>query len=198
MAYLYHMRTILVALICLLFGSVAYAQKDSLQLDENNRYVYYHVVDKPGLTADTLYNRLKLYVRSPSFKSADVKLTPSQITVTGNFLVYNGSSVMRKESGAVTFELFIETRDQKYRYKVYNFIFTPYIRDRFNNMVPAAGGGLPIEKLQAKYTKKDVINIMAQVGSFSTTTGQKLQLYAEKVPSSPQNTPVKQVDTKKW
>ncbi|TSD66537.1 hypothetical protein FFF34_003785 [Inquilinus sp. KBS0705] len=193
------MKKILLGFLCMWFAQTASAQKDSLQFDENNNYVYYHVVDKPGFTADTLYNRSRAFTKA--FKlliPADKKFAPNSVDGKGKFLVYNGPSMIRKETGAISYTLFIETKEGKYRYKLSDFLYTPYVRDRFNNMVPVAGLDIPLEKLQTKYGKKEADAILAQAGAFSISTANKIKEYMDKVSNFKKAEPVKKVATDKW
>ena len=151
MAIFIIMKKLLFSLVCVLCSQVVSAQKEMLQLDEANKYVYYQVVDKQGVTADTLYERGSYFINMTNPESKQESFVANTITTKGKFLVYNGSTVAKKAGGEISYILHIETKDQKYRYKISDFIFTPYTRDRFNNMVPMPGIEVPIEKLTSKY-----------------------------------------------
>jgi len=198
MPYLYHMKKLLFGFICLWFAQTAAAQKDSLQIDEANKYVYYKVADKPGLTADTLYNRGLSFIKAADVKVDAVKAATNTVRGKAKFVVYNGISVMKKESGVINYTLFIETKDGKYRYKLSDFVFTPYTRDRFNNMVPVDGIEIPVEKLETKYSKKEATEILNQAGKFSQATGNTITGYMNKVSNIKKAEPVKKVATDKW
>ncbi|MBD1391848.1 DUF4468 domain-containing protein [Mucilaginibacter glaciei] len=192
------MKKLLIALICVSASHVAFAQKELLQLDETNKYVYYQVVDKPGVVADTLYNRSLTFAKTAVPKTKPQNVVANAVVTKGKFLVYSGSSVVRKEGGEVSYTLFIESKDQKYRYKVSDLIFTPYARDRFGNMVAIPGVEVPLEKLTIKYSQKEADNYLAQTGAFCKQTGETLKRYMDKLSNIRKVEPVKKVATDKW
>jgi hypothetical protein len=198
MPYLYNMKKLLFGFICVWFAQTASAQKDSLQTDEADKYVYYKVVDKAGLTADTLYNRGRAFIKAADVKVDAGKAAANTLNGKAKFVVYNGVSVMKKESGVINYTLFIETKDGKYRYKLSDFVFTPYTRDRFNNMVPVDGIEIPIEKLETKYSKKEAADILNQTGKFSQATGNNITAYMNKLSNIKKAEPIKKVATDKW
>ena len=199
MAYLYHMKKVVFGLFCLLCFKVAAAQDVPLDFDENNKYVYYQVVDMPGITADTLYQRGWQFAKDLNTKNRPSKGKAAYaLNTKGNFLVYTGSSIIKKETGAVSYTLNIEAKDQKFRYKFGNFVFVPYKRDRFNNMTAQPGIEIPAEKLMSKYTAKEADGLIAQIAAFSKASGENLKLKMQKVavlqkPQSP-----KKVATDNW
>jgi hypothetical protein len=199
MAYLYYMKKLLSGLLCILCSQMVLAQKDSLQFDEDNKYVYYRVVDKPGITADTLYNRAWNFAKNFNPKSMPEKgHAENALNTSGKFLVYNGISLMKKESGEISYILNIQSKDQRYRYKISSFVFTPYKRDRFGNMVPVPGMEVPLEKLSAKYSQKELDAYLKQIGEFCIGASGRLKLYMDKQPVVIKEQPVKKVITDKW
>jgi hypothetical protein len=198
MAYLYNMKKLLFGLVCLMCSQTASAQKELLQFDEANKYVYYQVVDKPGLTADTLYQRGLYFAKIANPKNKPENVVANAIITKGKFLVYTGSSVVKKEGGEISYTLFIETKDQKYRYKISDFVFTPYKRDRFGNMTAIPGVEVPLEKLTSKYSQKEADNYLAQTGAFCQATGNSLKQHMDKVSIARKAEPIKKVATDKW
>jgi len=184
-------------MVCLLLLQAAWAQKDSLQFDESNIYVYYHVVDKPGLSADTLFKRAWYFAKAADYM-IKIEALPNAFTTTGKFLIYSGVSVVKKESGEVNYTLLIETKDNKYRYKLGGFVFTPYKRDRFGNMVAVPGIKVPLEKLLSKYSLKEANPILDQAGGFAIATGNKLSSFMERTSSVIKIQTVKKVATDRW
>jgi hypothetical protein len=198
MAYLCYMKKLLFSLVCIMCSQIASAQKEILQLDEASKYVYYQVVDKQGVAADTLYQRGSYFVKMAHPKSKPESVVANAIVTKGKFLVYNGSSVVKKEGGEISYTLHIETKDQKYRYKISDFVFTPYTRDRFDNMVPMPGIEVPIEKLTSKYSQKEADNYLSQTGMFCQATSKSLKQYMDKMSIARAEEPVKKVVTDKW
>lgn len=198
MAIFIIMKKLLFSLVCVLCSQVVSAQKEMLQLDEANKYVYYQVVDKQGVTADTLYERGSYFIKMTNPENKQESVVANTITTKGKFLVYNGSTVAKKAGGEISYILHIETKDQKYRYKISDFIFTPYTRDRFNNMVPMPGIEVPIEKLTSKYSQKEADNYLNQTGMFCQATSNKLKQYMDKISTTKREGAIKKVVTDKW
>ena len=199
MAYLYNMKKILSGLFFLLCFQSAWAQKDSLQFDENNKYVYYRVVDKPNITADTLYNRAWDFAKSFNPKSKPEKgQAENALNTSGKFIVYNGVSVMKKETGEIRYILNIQSKDQRYRYKISSFVFIPYKRDRFGNMTAVPGVEVPLEKLLSAYSQREADNYLSQTGAFCIAAANRLKLYMDKQPVIKKEEAVKKVATDKW
>jgi hypothetical protein len=71
-------------------SQIASAQKEMLQLDEASKYVYYQVVDKQGVAADTLYQRGSYFIKMAHPKSKPESVVANAIVTKGKFLVYNG------------------------------------------------------------------------------------------------------------
>ena len=199
MPYLYNMKKILFSLVCLFTVQVASAQKDSLAFDEGNNYIYYRVIDKPALTADTLYNRAWAFASSFNTASKPAKgQAENTLNTSGKFLVYSGVSLMRKEAGEISYTLNIQTKDNRYRYRISNFVFKPYQRDRFGNMVVIPGVEVPLEKMETRYGKKDTDNYLDQVATFCIATSAKLKIAIDKLPVVVKKETVKKISTQNW
>ena len=175
------------------------AQQDLLSFDEHNKYIYYQVVDMPGIPADTLYARGLNFLKTeyPKFR---LKGTPNanNISGEGKFLTYSGVSVLKHESGEITYSLSIEFKDQKYRYWLTGFTFTPYVRDRYGNFVPERGIAIPLETAISKLNKKDVDSYLNDTGAFCKQLGERLKLDITKVPAPKKTETTKKVVTDNW
>ncbi|WP_162276832.1 DUF4468 domain-containing protein [Mucilaginibacter pedocola] len=188
------MKKLFLSIACFLAVQAAMAQKEVLQFDENNKYVVYQVVDKSGMTADTLYQRAAGFVgKSGSKKNGGT------VTQKDKLVVYASGLLTKKEVGEVTYVLTIETKDQKYRYKFADFVFKPYKRNRYGNMATQPGLDVPLEKLWTKYDDKETDGMLAQVGTFCKTNAAQLMLVMDKVQilRKPEDN-VKRVETDKW
>ncbi|WP_374948256.1 DUF4468 domain-containing protein [Mucilaginibacter sp.] len=184
--------------ILILFTQTARAQKEILQSDEGNKYVYYRVVDKSGVSADTLYSRSLSFMKMANLKFNPASTDDRAVTGKGKFMVYNGSSIVRKEAGEVTYKLYIESKDQKYRYKVSDFVFTPYRRDRYGNMVAVTGVEVAFEKLATKFTQKEADSYLNQTGSFCQATADAISKQMNKVSQTKIILPPNKVNTYNW
>jgi hypothetical protein len=197
MAYLYYMKKLFFSIVCILLINTARAQKDVLQFDEDNKYVYYQVVDKKGFSADTLYNRGLVFMKSQGLK-ADGDAKAGTITAKPKLVVYTNSLVSKKEAGEVSYILNVDTKDQKYRYKFAGFVFKPYKINRYGSMATQPGVEIPLEKLWTKYSAKETDALLDQIGTFCKTTATKLLQQMDKVPVLRAEEPVKKVATDKW
>ena len=185
------------ALVYVLFAKMAFAQQGLLSFDEHNKYIYYQVADAPGLPQDTLHVRGLSFLKTYYPKSKLKPITEGKIISGENkFLVYGGISVLKHEKGEIAYEFNIEFKDQKYRYWLTNFIFTPYQRDRYGNFVPQLGIDIPLETALTKLDKKDVDGYLDETGAFCKQFGDRLKQFIISAPKKEET--VKKVVTDKW
>ena len=194
------MKKLFVVLVCLLTVKSAVAQKDLLSLDEHNKYIYYQVISQPGLTADTFQNRSQYFLKTNYPKD---QLTKSQaaesITGTGKLLMLTGISAAKHIDGEVSYTFNIEYKDQKYRYWLTDFVFTPYYVDRYGNSVPKPGIDIPLEEGTAKLEKGQLSNYSIQISNYSKQFGDKLKQYMLMISAAPVKVDKKKViTTKDW
>jgi hypothetical protein len=193
------MKKLFIAITCFLFAKAALAQKELLPFDENNKYIYYQVVEQPGLTADTMYNRGLYFLKTayPKLKVKPDKVNES-ISGTGKFIV-TSTLLLKREDGEISFTYTIESKEQKYRYWLTNFMFAPYKTDRYGKSVPADGIEIPLEKGTAKLDKKIVDNYLNQTGAYSKQFGDKLKQYMARILAThTKETKTKVISTKNW
>jgi hypothetical protein len=178
------MKRIFIGLLLLLFAKTTFAQKDSLSFNEQNKYIYYHVVEQPGSTVDTLQTRALYFLKSAYPKTRiDKSSEPANITGNGIFLVYSGTTLVKSQDGQISYSCTIECKDQKYRYWLTDFVYTPYKTDRYGNSVPELGGDIALENAK-KFNKGQADNYLNQAGAFSKQFGDKLKQYMLKVSSA--------------
>jgi len=170
------MKRIIIAAFLILLAKVSPAQQDLLSFDEHNKYIYYQVVDIPGITADSLHGRGWYFLKTTYPKYKLKNPNAGSITGEGRFMIYNGLSILKHEGGEISYQLNIEFKDQKYRYWLTSFIFTPYERDRYGNFVPKLGIEIPLETAQSKLDKKELDNYLNETGAFCKQFGDKLKL----------------------
>lgn len=178
-------------------AKIASAQKELLVLNEQNKYIYYKVVDQAVFSADTLHQRaahlVKIY---PRFKvTADEGL---DVAGTGSFLAMNTLAIVKHINGEVKFTVNVECKDQKYRYWLTGFVFLPYKVDRFGNSVAIPGIEVPLEEAEAKLTKKQAQDLFFQTGAFCKQFGDKLEQRVKNQPAPKVEKEVKKVVTDKW
>jgi hypothetical protein len=194
------MKKLFIALICLLPVKAALAQKDLLSFDEHNKYIYYQVVEQPGLPADTLEARAMYFLKKayPKTKITTSQI-PADITGTDEFTVYSGIGLMKQEDGEIDYTLHIECKDQKYRYWLTDFIYRPYKIDRYGNSVPEMGVYIPLETASTKIDKKPLDSYLNQTGAFGNKLGHELKQYMINISAAPPAEIKKKViSTKDW
>lgn len=181
----------------LLLSCVANAQKSLLSMDENNKYIYYQVIDMPNIKADSLQKNMVLFMKEFYPKEKSLQITNAGASVKDKFLTY--TSLVKHENGEMAYALNVECKDGKYRYWVTDFVFTPYEKNRYGMFTPVNGVAIPLEKASDKLQKKDVEGYFEQTGGFCKQLGDKLKKYmAEGKPQPKVNKPVKKVVTDKW
>jgi Domain of unknown function (DUF4468) with TBP-like fold len=191
------MKRNIIVIIFILLVKFSYAQQQLLSFDEHNKYIFYQVNDVPGIAVDSLYARGLIFVKSltPKIKlKTGVKET--DISGEGKFIIYNSTSVLKHESGEIDYVFNMEFKDQKYRFWLTDFSFTPYERDRYNNYVPKVGIEIPLETAASKLDKKEVETHLDETGAFCKQFGERLKIYLQNAPKKEENT--KKVVTDKW
>lgn len=192
------MKKILLLIAGLAISGIVNAQKSLLSIDENNKYIYYQVVDMPGFKADSLHNNMVLFMKEFYPKEKSLQITGSGASVKDKFLTY--TSLVKHENGEMAYVLNIECKDGKYRFWITSFVFTPYEKDRYGMFVPVSGKYIVLEKASDKLAKKDVEGYFEQTGAFCKQLGDKLKKYIkEGKPQQPkEDKPVKKIVTDKW
>lgn len=196
------MKKLLLLLAVVLFTGPAFAQKDSLAIDEHNKYIYYQVVPQPDISTDTLYNRA-LYFFTSAYPKSKLKLTTEDrgkgtLLGTGSFLVSKKSLITSHEDGSIAFTMHIEVKDGKYRYWMTDFVFNPYQRNRYNSYEPVPGIYIPLEEAKGKIEKKDLSTYMDGVLTSCRSIGAKLKEYILKTSSIKKERQIKKISTKDW
>ncbi len=178
--YIYIMKKIVLAALCLIFKvATALAQADSLVIDENNKYIYYQVVDQPASSADTLQARAIVFSKK-AFGASKLKFKSSDkgtVRGSGGVLVSKKSSVAMHEDARIDYTMVIEVKDNKYRYWFTDFVIVPYARDRYANFVPVSGKNVALENGMATLSKKDFDGYTAKLLANIKDIGNRLKTY---------------------
>jgi Domain of unknown function (DUF4468) with TBP-like fold len=168
------MKKPLVTLVCFLLSRLVNAQIPALALDEHNKYVYYQVIDLPGFSADSLYKN-SVYFIQEAYPKKKPEHGNSSIMIRDKFLTY--TTLIKHESGEISYTLNIECKDSKYRYWLTDFQFTPYQRDRYGVFVATPGINLPLETAASKIDKKELDSYLSQTAAFCTGLSEQLKKY---------------------
>jgi hypothetical protein len=192
------MKRYFLFLTCLIAAEVANAQKSLLSLDEHNKYIYYQVVDRPGVFADSLQKNVASFVKDIYPQNKSVQMTQNGTVIKDKFLTY--TSLVKHENGEMAYTFTIECKEGKYRYWLTDFVFTPYEKNRYGVFVPVSGIDIPIENASSKLTQKDVDGYFDQTGAFCKQLGEKLKKYMTENHSVKKvdQQPVKKIVTDKW
>ena len=173
--YIYTMKRNLFIILLLLATSIVYAQKITLALNENNRYIYYEVVNIPTVSADSLKRNAAGFVRAAYSKNESKRITDTLTSVKDKFLNY--SAIIKHENGEMDYVLNIECRDGRYRYWITDFVFIPYQRNRYGVFVPTPGIYIPLETAKTRLDKKDVEVYLSQTEAACKLLADKLKQY---------------------
>ena len=152
----------------------------------------------PGIPADTLMQRGLKFLKAAYPKTTVKQDNAGKTEGIGKFLVYGGLSVLKHEKGEIAYQVNIEYKDQKYRFWVTGFVFTPYQRDRYGNFVPQQGIDIPLEQAMAKLDQKDAGGYLDETGAFCKQFGEKLKLYLSRLPEPKKVETAKKVVTDNW
>jgi hypothetical protein len=192
------MKVLLTALCLIFLAKTASAQSDLLAFDEHNKYIYYQVVEMPGIPADTLYYKGTGFFKKDYPKIKLKTTSAGSFSGDGKFLTYGGVSILKHENGEIRFQVNVEFKDQKYRYWITGFVFTPYQRDRYGNFVPEVGIDIPLETANTKLDKKDVAAYLDTTGAYCKQFGEALKQYIIKAPAPKKEEITKKVVSDKW
>ncbi|MGN6177775.1 MAG: DUF4468 domain-containing protein [Mucilaginibacter sp.] len=194
------MKRIFLVLMCLFAARVASAQKDLLSFNEQNKYIYYQVVEQPGLTTDTLQARALYFLKTDYPQNKVEKAAASgNFTGSGKFLIASTLSVIKHIYGEVSYTYFIECKDGKYRYWLTDFVYTPHKTDRYGNSVPEQGMEMPLENGAKKLDKHDLVLSLDETGTYCKQFGEKLKRAMVKISAlAPKEARKKVIMTKDW
>ena len=181
--------------------NVALAQKDSLATDEHGKYIYYHVVNLGKDNANVLLVRAADFFDMPAnkanFKITDRDANAKTIDGMGFFTVASTTLLTKHDDGKINFKLRIEVKEGKYRYWLTDFVFIPYYKDRYNNLVPKPGVEIPAEELSKKIDNKDTARYLDECAAFGVKFGTRFKQQMENAPVKTSNGK-KVIITEKW
>jgi len=194
------MKKILFLLTCIAATYAANGQKTLLALDENDKYIYYQVVDQPNASRDSLDRKAMSFNRGIYKKGKAILTGDSVISIKDKMLTYSVLAFVKHESGIIKYTLTIECKDRKYRYWFTDFVFTPYYKDRYGNFVPQPGIAYSLEKAAARLDKKELDEYLDQTGAYCKQTGDGLKAFMSQnhLSAKAGTQPVKKIIIKKW
>ena len=153
----------------LYFNTTSIGQENIFPFDEAGNILYYEVVETPGNNVEELTKKTREYLkawyelkdkkfekviaRKNSYISYDQE--NNSFACKLEYVVYPGR-FLKHAKGAVSYNLIIELKDNKYRYYLNNFVYHPYELNRYGKYVPASGKSVSLNtiSLQQEILKK--------------------------------------------
>ncbi|TAH26284.1 MAG: DUF4468 domain-containing protein [Cytophagales bacterium] len=115
----------------------------------SNKIQYSDVVITDSIFAPQLYKNAEkwaaLHLKKQSNQQTEFDLKQGFIKCTNSFLVYTKGMMSKEIHGLIDYDVYIEIKDQKYRYTFNNFVFNYYKQNRFYEYVPT-GKKKPLEE----------------------------------------------------
>jgi hypothetical protein len=185
-------------MICCFIAKTSFAQKDQVTLDERNKYIFYQVVDKPGMTADTLFNRCLAGYKAKYLKafSKNVTVQNGSILIKSTFIVYSNAGLTKHEDGDMSYTLNIEFKEGKYRYWLTDFVYYPYQRNRYGVSERTPGVEIALERVKEKFGAKIFDSYTDQIAKLGSKEGEEIAFYMATPQKKTIVTP--KIDTHKW
>ena len=126
--------SLLILIVSLLVGIDLSAQQ--FPIDETGKIVFIEVIEVDSIKKEELFQNVTNLLNESKTKVKN-KLTHlekdsvnSKIKGDFKFMVYSQSGVLTKISGAITYTLSIEMKDNRYRYVFNDFVFHDYKQNR--------------------------------------------------------------------
>ncbi|MVN91086.1 hypothetical protein [Mucilaginibacter aquatilis] len=178
--------------------AACYAQKDSIVLNENNKYAYFKVGSSlPGINLSALATYLKKNLAGLQ----DIKAATQEAEVSGRggILVYKKGLLTGQEEGRLDYTIKIDFKENKYRLIITNFEFIPYQRNRFGTFTAVDGVITPLEKKDSRIGEKQLSLYLDRAGNLGIKANELVKNFANnKASVKPGNAEIKKVDTQKW
>ena len=140
-----------------------------------------------------------LYFLKTEYPKVKIKQASDNLKGSGKFIIYANVLIASHEEAQMAYTFTIECKDQKYRYWLTDFVFTPYQTDRYGMAIPAPGMEVELENGYSKLNKAQLDKYLLQTGSFCKSFGDKLHQYMLTVSSlAPKEVKRKVISTKDW
>ena len=168
----------LLGVICfVMFSQLAHSQT-VLSMGNDHKYIYYEVVIDTGLTKDSLMLRSKNFLEKNH--DQDFKITIEEddtLVAEATFVVDKTILVASHPSGQVNYKFTFNAKNGRYRFWLTDFVYTPYIRDRYGNFVPKSNFGKPLEKVPGKLKSAEWNAILIASGAKTKEMGEEFKKF---------------------
>ncbi len=148
------------------------AQSDMLPIDERGKFIYYELVEAPGVMKEQLGERVAFFLKK-QVKDLKVKAIQgdTSFVAAGKLIINKTVLVMSHPSGEVLYHFQTEVRNGKFRFWLTDFNFFPYQRDRYGNFVTTTNRGIALEdnpgKLNAAQWKEYQVQTAKHAAQFA-------------------------------
>ncbi|WP_311947282.1 hypothetical protein [Mucilaginibacter terrae] len=190
-------KILIILLVALTCSAACFAQKDSLSLNEQNKYTYFKVGSAlPDVSAESLADYLKKNLAGLQSASATKN---NMVTAKGGMLVYKKGLITGQEEGRIDYSFTIDFKENKYRLIMGDYNFVPYQRNRYGVFAQVDGVNIPLEKTDVRITAKQLAVYLDKLGAFGIKTNKIVSDFVNKKTSvkAPKEA-LKKVDTQKW
>ncbi|MEJ7560497.1 MAG: hypothetical protein WKF66_19465 [Pedobacter sp.] len=194
------MKLLFSSLIFLVITSPCLAQDKPLPYDERGKLIYYEVVEPTKTPKDSLLTRAKAFLDADAKRYDILKIVgDTLIEAKGKMLLSKNALGMARPVGAVNYNFYAEVRAGKYRFWLTDFIFIPYMRDRYGNFIPSTTIGVPLEREQGKLRASEWLGYQKITAREAKIIGDQFKLtLATKIYTPEAPKPKNTVSTKNW
>lgn len=133
----------------LLLGLTSYGQDQGFIFDENGQIIFTEVVELEGQREELRQRLENLLGAGKSIQRND----DLSLSVSEDFLLYQ-HSLGKITDGRVDYILKVEVKNNKYRYTIQNFTYTPFFRNRYGRYEAKRGSSRPLEEFLNKNQTK--------------------------------------------
>jgi hypothetical protein len=194
------MKSLISSFFLLLITLFSFAQDKPLPFDERGKLIYYEVVESAKAPKDSLISRAKAFLKADAkkFKLSTVK-GDTLIEAKGKILISKSALGLARPMGDLDYNFYVEVRDGRYRFWLTDFIFIPYMRDRYGNFVPSTTIGTPLEREQSKLRSAEWQSYQKIAAREAKSLGEQFKVaLATTVSPAGIPKPKSTISTKKW
>jgi hypothetical protein len=132
-------------ILLLLLSTSLYAQVD-LPKDSNGKITYEEIVKADSISQTVLLKNAKAWIaRNFAQTEKSIRSDSNSVKAKGVFLVYVKGAISKEIHGAIRYNVSIEVKDNKYKYRFSEFVFEYYKINRNYQYLPT-GQEKPLEE----------------------------------------------------
>ncbi|RZK79029.1 MAG: DUF4468 domain-containing protein [Pedobacter sp.] len=194
------MKFLLACFALVLATTISYAQDKPLPYDERGKLIYYEVVESAKTSKDSLMSRAKAFLDSNTKRfTVSPMSSDTALQAKGKMMISKSALGMARPMGAVDYQFHAEFKQGKYRFWLTDFVFIPYMRDRYGNFVPETSIGVPLEREQGKLRAAEWLGYQKITARESKALAEQFKIaLATRLYPSESPKPKNTISTKKW